>query len=101
MVELLMQELDVKTGAITYYSDSRVVLGYNTNESRRFYVSNRVERIRRASTPEQWRYGPTQQSPADLATCFVTAHTLNESMWHSGPSFLYRHDNSLNMPTGW
>ena len=103
MVELLMQELDVKTEAITYYSDSRVVLGYITNESRRFnvYVSNRVEMIRRASTPEQWCYMPTQKNPVDLVTRSVTAHTLNESRWHSGPSFLYQHDDSLNIPAGW
>jgi len=28
-------------------------------------------------------------------------YTLNESMWHSGPSFLYQHNDSLNMPAGW
>ena len=89
MVELIIDELDIKPEVITYYSDSRVVLGYIANETRRFYVyvSNRVERIRRASTPEQWRYVPTQQNPADLATWSVNAQSLNESIWLRGPHF--------------
>ena len=47
ITELIIQELDIKPDAVAYYSDSRVVLGYITNETRRFYdyVSNRVERI--------------------------------------------------------
>ncbi|XP_022808944.1 uncharacterized protein LOC111345925 [Stylophora pistillata] len=75
IVELIIEELDIEPEAITYYSDSRVVLGYITNESRRFYVyvSNRVERIRRASNPEQWRYVLTQQNPADPAARSVNA----------------------------
>ena len=32
------QELDVKPDVVAYYSDSRVVLGYITNETQRFYV---------------------------------------------------------------
>jgi len=54
MVELIIEVLDIKPEAITYYSNSRIVLGYIMNEIQRFYVyvSNRVERIRRTSTPE-------------------------------------------------
>ena len=86
-----------------YYSDSRVVLGYITNETRCFYlyVSNQVERISRALTPEQWHYMPSQQNPADLATWSVNAKSLNEGIWLSGLSFLHQHDDSLNIPVGW
>ena len=68
--ELTTEELERKSDSVTFYSDSKVVLGYITNDSRRFYVyvSNRVERIRRTSAPQQWRYVSTQQNPADLAT---------------------------------
>ena len=77
-----------------YYSDSKVVLGYITNDSRRFYVyvSNCVERIRRTSAPHQWHYVPTSQNPADLATRSLEADDLKESTWHSGPKFLYKSD---------
>jgi len=44
---------------------------------------------------------PTQENPADLATWSVKAQSLNESMWHSRPSFLHPHDDSLNIPAGW
>ena len=55
ITELINEELDVKPDTVAYYSASRVVLGYITNETRRFYVyvSNRVERIRKSSSPEQ------------------------------------------------
>ena len=95
MTELIVDELDRKPDAVTYYTDSRVVLGYIVNESRRFYVyvSNRVERIRRSSTPHQWRYVPTSLNPADLATRSVEANNLKDSTWHMGPKFL--HNNGL------
>ena len=93
MVELIIDKLDIKPDAITYYSDSRVVLSYITNETRRFYmyVSNQVE----------WGYVPTQQNHADLASWSVNAQSLNESIWLSGPSFFHKCDNSLNMPARW
>lgn len=70
LLELITEELERKPDSVTFYSDSKVVLGYITNDLRRFYVyvSNRVERIRRTSAPQQWRHVSTQQNPADLAT---------------------------------
>lgn len=43
------------------------VLGYINNEARRFhtFVANRVQRIHRSTTPEQWRYIPSDENPAD------------------------------------
>ena len=53
----VIKEIDLKISDVIYYTDSKVVFGYITNESRRFYVyvANRVELIRSMSTPEQWR----------------------------------------------
>ena len=53
----VIKEINLKISDVTYYTDSKVVLGYITNESRRFYVyvANRVELIRSMSTLEQWR----------------------------------------------
>ena len=88
--DLIAAELDLQLDAITYYSDSKVVLGYISNETRRFYVyvSNRVQRIRRASYPGQWRYVPTDQNPADHATRSFPAARLQSTNWLSGPKFL-------------
>ena len=52
MTDLVHEELEQKLDSVTCYSDSKVVLGYISNESRLFYVyvSNRVERIRQLYT---------------------------------------------------
>ena len=83
--ELVIEELDLELQAIVYYSDSRVVLGYISNETRRFYVyvSNRVQRIRRSTLPNQWHYVPSHLNPADLATRSVDAQSISESIWHT------------------
>ena len=98
ITELINQELDVTPDTVAYYSDSRVVLGYIMNEMRRFYVyvSNRVERIRKSSSPEQWYYVPSHRNPADLATRSVDAQNLSGSMWHHGPIFLHHQEASVS-----
>ncbi|XP_073769028.1 uncharacterized protein [Danio rerio] len=90
LADLISVNLDLQFDAVTYYTDSKVVLGYICNETRRFYVyvSNRVQRIRRSSSPDQWRYVPTEQNPADHATRFVSAAHLQKTNWLSGPNFL-------------
>lgn len=90
MADLILEELDHKPDAVTFYCDSKVVLGYIFNDSKRFYecVHNRVQRIRQTTSPQQWRYVPTDQNPADLATRSVSASKLTNTMWFSGPAFL-------------
>lgn len=57
IAELIDEEMDLKFDSITYYSDSKVVLGYIHNQTRRIYVyvSNRVQRIWQSMSPEQTR----------------------------------------------
>ena len=100
VAELVIEELDLEPQAIVYYSDSRVVLGYISNETRRFYgyVSNRVQRIRRSTLPNQWHYVPSHLNPADLATRSVDAQSLSESIWHTGPAFLHNKHVAADMP---
>ena len=100
--ELVIEELELDPNSVTYYTDSKVVLGYITNESRRFYVyvSNRVERIHRTSTPNQWNYVPTHLNPADLATRSIEASDLQASAWHTGPKFLLKSDPSTASDKG-
>ncbi|XP_067250257.1 uncharacterized protein [Chanodichthys erythropterus] len=91
IAETIEDEIDNKLDAVTFYSDSKVVLGYICNESRKFYVyvNNRVQRIRQSTCPEQWKYVPTDQNPADQATRSVLAADLPHSMWLTGPKFLF------------
>ena len=90
MAELILREIDEDVHAVDFYTDSRIVLGYIHNTSRRFYmyVSNRVNRILKSSRPEQWHHIATESNPADHATRPVSAAALKNTNWFSGPEFL-------------
>lgn len=90
LADLIQEEQVVKLDLVSYYSDSKVVLGYIANQTRRFYiyVGNRVQRIRKSSQPDQWCHVPTDLNPADLGTRSVDANALQDSLWINGPTFL-------------
>lgn len=90
MADLIQDELDIKLDAIHFYSDSKVVLGYIHNATKRFYVyvHNRVQRIRQSSKPEQWHYVHSEENPADHASRSLPASHLAQTTWFAGPSFL-------------
>lgn len=45
--------------------------------------------IHDGSTPDQWRYVPTKQNPADLASRGLSAEGIvNDTKWTQGPNFL-------------
>lgn len=90
MAELLKEELKVKIDKLTFFTDSKVVLGYIHNTKRRFqvYVNNRVQRIKQSSVPDQWKYVPTEHNPADHASRSLSANKLEGTSWWSGPAFL-------------
>ena len=98
-VRRIRNELSLKIDETCFYTDSKVVLGYVQNESRRFhlYVANRVQLIREISDPSQWKYVNTTSNPADLATCGIPATNLMTSPWTTGPEFLK--DTSIASPT--
>ncbi|KAK3743580.1 hypothetical protein QZH41_001384 [Actinostola sp. cb2023] len=89
-VAKVLKEIDLEIAEVVYYTDSQVVLGYITNESRRFYVyvANRVQAIRSLTSPDQWRYVESAKNPADPATRGVRADNLSDSIWLNGPDFL-------------
>ena len=68
-------EMNYDSLGFKYYSDSEVVLGYISNEARRFhtYVGNRVQHIRDRSRPEQWHHVAGEDNPADEASRALTA----------------------------
>lgn len=71
-----------------------VVLGYINNHKRRFhtFVTNRVQRIHCHTSPNQWRYIPTAENPADHTSRGLTASELLSSNWLTGPSFLWERE---------
>ncbi|XP_057209258.1 uncharacterized protein LOC130566061 isoform X1 [Triplophysa rosa] len=63
MAEHILDDLDHKPNDVRFFCDSKVVLGYIHNESRRFfvYVHNRVQRIRQSTSPgPNFLYEPSQ-----------------------------------------
>lgn len=95
MADLIHEELDVRLDSTKFFTDSKVVLGYIFNESRRFYVyvHNRVQRIRQTTKPDQWHYVRTDDNPADYASRSVPASLLAQTTWFTGPDFLLNPPN--------
>lgn len=75
-----------------YYTDSKVVLGYISNMSRRFhtFVANRVGFIQSHSTIDQWSHVPSKVNVSDLVSRPQLLHQLWPSweFWLNGPEFL-------------
>ena len=97
LARLVTSAIDVDLDAIRFYTDSKVVLGYIYNETQRLYVyvSNRVQRIRRSTQPDQWHHVPTELNPADHATRAIPAGLLKDTTWLTGPAFLTNPQQSL------
>ena len=88
---LLQQELDYSDLHEVFWTDSRVVLGYISNDSKRFhvFVANRIEQIKEHTAVHQWRHVSSETNPADIASRGMKASQLvNNDMWWSGPDFL-------------
>ena len=92
MSSVLRQELRQKIDAEYFWCDSKITLGYIHNDAKRFhiYVANRVQEIRERCQPEQWRYIPTIENPADAASRGLTVHEINTTRWLEGPKFLWQ-----------
>ena len=91
MSKQLVKELRFENIEEYFWTDSKVVLGYLTNESRRFhvYVANQVQKIKEHSPTAKWKYIRSEENPADLSSRGVSAHDLVENkMWWKGPIFL-------------
>ena len=89
-----------------YFTDSKVVLGYLANKSKRFsgYVERRASAILEISNVQSWNYVETSLNPADVGTRPVTATELAASFWFTGPPFIKEQMNpvfkyvSTNLP---
>ena len=79
--EMLRQELQYEGVQEIFWTDSKVVLGYIKNDSKRFhlFVANRIQQIRDQTSPNQWRHIETKSNLADNASRGITAKELVES----------------------
>ena len=91
VAKFLEKEMHYTNMKHVFWCDSKVVLGYIKNESRRFhmFVSNRVQQIRQFSKPTQWNYVDTKSNPADMTSRGVkTSDLVQSELWWHGPDFL-------------
>ena len=77
----------------TFWTDSKIVLAYVKNETRRFsvFVSNRVRIIRKRSCPEDWKHIPGVDNPADALTRPIVHGREDDDVWRHGPAILRTH----------
>ena len=93
LMNSVREELTVKAEEVVFWSDSRVVLQYIENESRRFhtFVANRVAEIHDLTEKKQWRHVPGTLNPADDCSRGLCASELTpECRWLRGPDFLWQ-----------
>jgi hypothetical protein len=79
--------------SVIYWSDSTVVLSWIRNSYKEFkkFVENRLLEIRRLASPELWKYVPTKQNPADIASRGTTAtQFVEKKLWWNGHEFLIK-----------
>ena len=88
--EMLQEELNYANLKQYFWADSKVVLGYINNDTKRFhaFVANRVQIIRSNTDTKQWRHIDTKNNPADHASRGLSAEELMRSNWFSGLAFL-------------
>ena len=87
----LKNELEYEDIKDYYWTYGKVVLGFISNESRRFhtYVANRVQLIHEHTTPSQWHYVETALNTADEGSRGMSPKDFVEkSEWIKGPDFL-------------
>ena len=67
IVLLLREELDIEINKQYFWTDSKIVLGYISNSSKRFkiFIANRIQFICDHSDVAQWYYVPSAYNPAD------------------------------------
>ena len=86
----ILSELDLKVDEVHFWTDSVSTLRYIHNTTSRFqtFVANRLSIIHDGSKPDQWKYVPSAQNPADALSRGQSAREFLHSSWTSGPAFL-------------
>ncbi|XP_022809686.1 uncharacterized protein LOC111346678 [Stylophora pistillata] len=86
-------DLSLKINSYICWLDSEIALWWITKSQGEFkpFVQNRVVEIRKLVTPDLWKYVPTGQNPADIASrgC-KTSKLKDDQKWWEGPGFLKR-----------
>ena len=81
LTKQISSPLEIPLSQTTFWVDSMNVIYWIHGQSRNYkpFVSHRVGEIHEQSDPNQWRYVPTKQNPADFGTRGLTVSELTES----------------------
>ena len=93
---LLRRELEIPINKEYFWTDSKVVLGYISNNSKKFkiFVANRIQFIRENADPKQWFYVPTKENPGDDSSRGLKdVHSEKTKRWFEGPGFLWKSES--------
>eukprot|EP00117_Sycon_ciliatum_P016997 scpid5959/ scgid16188/ len=90
------QIMTIAMSEVIFWSDSATVLLWIRSYSRRFkpFVANRISHIQTVTSPSQWRYVPSSDNPADLASRGAGVEQLVATeLWWQGPAFLQKEES--------
>ena len=93
----IIKVLELQASQSTFWSDSLNVLWWIRGHSRDFkpFVANRVDEIQTYTSPEQWKYVPTDLNPADILSRGIKAAEQVEcERWWGGPEFLHQSETA-------
>lgn len=87
---VIIRALNLGVSPVYYWTDSMIVIGYISNQKRRFrtFVANRVSAIRSSTECSQWRHVGTADNPADLLTRPLNRSLERHDLWLHGPEWL-------------
>ncbi|CAG9583357.1 unnamed protein product [Danaus chrysippus] len=95
LAQSVLEELDVVPKRRTYWTDSSTVLAWIRSDPRTFkpFVAHRLAEIEDTSRPDEWRWVPTSQNPADDATRRTPKDFTARHRWFTGPDFLAKEED--------
>ena len=88
----LQRELEYETVEEVFLTDSKVVFGSISNDTRRFHIflSNWVQEIQEQSFPDQWHYVETKWNVADYASRGLKPQGIQKLTWITGTVFPFK-----------
>eukprot|EP00112_Aurelia_sp_Birch-Aquarium-sp1_P014574 Seg316.1 transcript_id=Seg316.1/GoldUCD/mRNA.D3Y31 product="hypothetical protein" protein_id=Seg316.1/GoldUCD/D3Y31 len=91
LVSFIAESMKREISQVVLWADSSIALYWIKGPSSKWkpFVANRVEEIQSKFSPDNWRYCPGKENPADCLTRGLTCKDLHQTeKWWTGPSWL-------------
>lgn len=98
LLKMVKAALNFETVDCYAWSDSTVVLSWLQKLPCHWktFVANRVSQIQSSLDPSQWKYVPSKENPADVASRGIYPSELeNHSIWWHGPAWLRQDEKNF------